>query len=116
MKKNDSIPLSPKHGVNPSMTVCFYCGETTGIALMGKLKGDAEAPRECCCSLDPCDKCKQKYNGYLLVVEMKEDKSDPTGRWTAIPKEAVDPMFHQYDWAPCVESQFTELTKGAKEE
>jgi hypothetical protein len=40
------IKLSPQHGVNPSIGVCFYCGEDSGeIILPGRLKGDVEAPR-----------------------------------------------------------------------
>lgn len=114
-RKNDSIPLSPKHGLNPSMDCCFYCGEVTGIALMGKLKNDEEAPKECCTSLEPCDKCKEKYKGYLLLVEIKEDKSGPTGRWSAIPKIYIDKSFQEYSWAPSLESQFTEITKGVED-
>lgn len=38
------IRVSEKHGVNPSITICPICGKETGIALLGKLKGDKEAP------------------------------------------------------------------------
>lgn len=44
MSKN--IILSEKHGVNPSITVYPICGKEIGIALLGKLKGDEEAPRK----------------------------------------------------------------------
>lgn len=44
MSKN--IILSEKHGVNSSITVCPICGKEIGIALLGKLKGDEEAPRK----------------------------------------------------------------------
>ena len=41
-----SIKVSEKHGVNPSMEVCFICGQDTGaILLLGRLPGDKEAPR-----------------------------------------------------------------------
>lgn len=94
--KKDEILLSPKYGVNPSMTVCFYCGETTGIVLMGKLKGDAEAPRECCLSIEPCDKCKEKYKDYCLILEKESRDSEPTGRWFAIKKQAVSPEYRDF--------------------
>ena len=93
MAKKDEILLSKKFGLNPSMTICFYCGETTGIALMGKIKtpedDDAEAPRTICNSLEPCDKCKEKYKDYVLVVEKPSVEEAPTGRWVAIKKEAL---------------------------
>lgn len=94
--KKDEILLSKKYGVNPSMTVCFYCGEVTGIALMGKLKGDVEAPRECCLSVEPCDKCKEKYKDYCLILEKESRDSNPTGRWFAIKKQAVSSVYRDF--------------------
>ena len=89
-RRKDEILLSPKHGLNPSMQLCFYCGECKGIALMGKLKDDKEAPRECVTDLEPCDKCKEKYKEYSLIIEKDTcDDSLPTGRWFAIKKEAL---------------------------
>ena len=35
-----SITLSPKHGLNPSITHCECCGKEIGLALFGKMKGD----------------------------------------------------------------------------
>lgn len=94
---SDRIILSEKHGVNPSMLQCFYCGETIGIALVGKYKTkddpDAEAPRFMCNSVEPCDKCKEKYKDYVLIVEKPDGKSNPTGRWFAIRKEVLNPAY-----------------------
>lgn len=53
MGKN--IKLSPKHGVNPSMLQCACCGKDMGLALFGRLKGDAEAPR--IIKNDLCEDC-----------------------------------------------------------
>ena len=40
------MKLSPKHGLNPLIPGCFWCGESKNeIALLGRLPGDAEAPR-----------------------------------------------------------------------
>lgn len=64
----DNILLSPKYGLNPSMVKCFWCGEDIGIALMGKLKGDAEAPRSIIQSYEPCDKCKEYFKQGILVA------------------------------------------------
>ena len=54
--KNNDILLSPKHGLNPSILPCICCGEDYGIALLGKLKGDKEAPKEISQGL--CPKCQ----------------------------------------------------------
>ena len=67
MSKN--IILSEKHGVNPSITVCPICGKEIGIALLGKLKGDEEAPRKSIGDL--CDDCVSKLGNdkiYILAI------------------------------------------------
>lgn len=63
------IRVSEKHGVNPSITICPICGKETGIALLGKLKGDKEAPRKIIG--DPCDDCVSKLGNdkiYILAI------------------------------------------------
>lgn len=59
------IRLSEKHGVNPSIIKCPLCNGDVGIALMGKLKGDVEAPRECLTG-DICDNCKKRLEDDKL--------------------------------------------------
>ena len=108
MSKN-SIILSEKHGLNPSMDCCMYCGEAKGIALLGKLPKDAKAPRKICTSVAPCDKCAEKYKDYALIVEAKSEdlkKPEPTGRWFAIPKDAINPAYRNSPVAFMVEEDF----------
>lgn len=66
-----SIRLHKKHGVNPTLLVCFACGEETGeIALLGA-KG--KAPMRMVMNYNPCAKCRAKMkNGYVLVIEATE--------------------------------------------
>ena len=64
-----SIRLSEKHGVNPSITICPVCGKDTGIAILGRLKGDKEAPRKMIG--DVCDDCISKLGNdkiYILAI------------------------------------------------
>lgn len=56
-----------KHGVNSSITVCPICGKEIGIALLGKLKGDEEAPRKIIALNIP-------VKGYMTL--MKENEFD----------------------------------------
>jgi len=100
-KKDDYIRLHPEHGLNPTICTCFYCGEDTGaLALLGAAyKG--EAPRQMVTSLEPCDKCKEKYKDMQLVLEAKPDSdptksAHPTGRWFAIKMEAVSEEYRQH--------------------
>ena len=39
------ITISPKYGLNPSIVICPVCKKDTSLALFGRLKGDAEAPK-----------------------------------------------------------------------
>ncbi len=64
MSKN--IILSEKHGVNPSITICPICGKETGIALLGKLKGDEKAPMRMLS--DPCDDCVSKLGDDKICI------------------------------------------------
>lgn len=67
------IPISPKHGVNPTMLVCFWCGKPKGIALMGNQKGDIKAPPYVVGDYDPCPNCEDIFNkGICLIGTVKE--------------------------------------------
>ena len=95
-KHKDSIILSKKHGVNPSVLRCECCGKDYGVALLGKLKDDAEAPREIFQGL--CDDCKKviEQDG-LMIIEVRDGEKSPnpyrTGRIVGITKEAKERMF-----------------------
>ena len=76
-----SIRLSEKHGVNPSMEICFFCNEAKGIVLFGKLRNDIEAPREVLINYEPCDKCKEKFKDGVIVVAVtteQQHKNQPS--------------------------------------
>ena len=118
-----SIRLSKKYGVNPSMDVCFYCGEVTGIALMGKISTkdnhDAEAPRYVCSSVKPCEKCTEKYKDYVLMVEAKSGdpkNPEPTGRWFALKKEALHPAYRKSPVAFMLEQDFNQILNNFNKE
>ena len=110
MSKRDGIKLSPKHGVNPTIPLCFWCGqEKNAIALMGHIgdgrKGeDIEAPRNMVLDYNPCDKCVERMNLGVTRVEVvdippQENMPEfveghyPTGRWGVIKPDAVKRIF-----------------------
>jgi hypothetical protein len=106
-KKSDSITLSPKYGVNPTMPLCFFCGEEKNeIALLGKLPGDAKAPRHMWIPGDytPCDKCREKWDKGIALIEASETPEFdnqpamdngcyPTGRVLVAPEDTVRKTF-----------------------
>ena len=102
------ITLSKKHGLNTSLDICFWCGEPKGLALCGRMKGDAEAPKNMVTSLEPCDKCKEKFKIGVHLIEVVDDGSIfgekksfafvdtdgkphwPTGRYMVIKPDAMN--------------------------
>lgn len=94
--------LSPKHGVNPSIAVCFYCGEDTGeIILAGLMRGgDRAAPRSAVWNKVPCPKCTASMTQGVMLIEADEakttDEQNPhrTGHMAVITEEAVRRMFN----------------------
>ena len=94
-----SIRISEKHGVNPTIPKCFFCGEDKNmIILAGRLKGDEEAPRNAVCDKEPCDKCKEYMTMGVMLVSVKDgsDQNDPyrTGRLCVIKEEAAKNIFN----------------------
>lgn len=101
------IKISKKHGLNPSLETCFWCGEPMGVVLCGRMKGDAEAPKSMCMGLTPCPKCNAKFALGVHVIEVSDDGSRyennarfairdsegrqhwPTGRHAVLRPEAV---------------------------
>lgn len=109
-----SIPISPKHGLNPTIPVCAWCGEPKNeIALMGKIKTDKkgedpEAPMHCILDYNPCDKCKEQWDKGVAILEattkrptpyrppIQKDKNNeiyPTMRMVVIKPEAAQNIF-----------------------
>lgn len=104
MSKN-KIKLSEKHGANPSLDVCFFCGKDKGIILFGHLKGDVQAPKRVVSGYVPCPECMQKMQSGRAVIEVtltdlerlpiatKPQKCWPTGRWCVIKREDAKRLF-----------------------
>lgn len=99
------IKISPKHGLNPTMGVCFFCGEPKEIALFGKLKNDEKAPERLVLDYEPCDKCREQMeqgvtfigvtfepnqDGQPPITENNEQKLYPTGAFMVVRDEAVE--------------------------
>ncbi len=99
-----SIKMSPKHGLNPAMTKCFWCGKEDGIALMGRLPHDEKAPDTIIAGYAPCKECQEhRKEGITLIGVLTEQPADgrpaiaeglyPTGSWAVISEHAVNRLF-----------------------
>lgn len=85
-----SIKLSQKYGVNPAMNICFFCGETKELLLLGRLPGDEKAPREVCTNLEPCDVCKEKFKEGILIIEKNMRLNKVTGNYWLVSKDCIN--------------------------
>ena len=72
---SDSIKVSPKHGLNPTIPQCFWCGKDKNeIALFGKMdRQDSPAPRHVILDYEPCDKCKELFDKGIQVIGVIEE-------------------------------------------
>ena len=71
----DSITLSPKHGLNPSILHCECCGKDYGLGMFGRLKGDEKAPKDIMHGF--CEDCSKVINqGGVMIVEVADGEGE----------------------------------------
>lgn len=92
------IRISEKHGVNPSLSICFLCQkEKNELMLLGRLPNDAEAPRKAVFNYEPCDECAEHMKKGVILISVKDgsDQKNPyrTGGWVVVTDEAVLRIF-----------------------
>lgn len=97
--RSNSVRLSEKHGVNPSVIKCFFCHEDKALALCGRLPDDKQAPREMVIDQEPCDACKAIMAKGIILISTRVGETDPknpyrTGGWVAVTEEAFKRIFH----------------------
>lgn len=95
-----SIRVSPKHGLNPTVPICFWCGkEKNEVALLGKLPKDVEAPMHCIIDHEPCDECLAGWKKGTVIIEADSNPVHegqkvwhggyPTGRYIVVNPAAL---------------------------
>jgi hypothetical protein len=67
-----TLRLSEKHGVNPALDLCYFCGEAKGVVMFGRMKGDAPAPHGVVLDKQPCDECAAHMKAGVILIEVKE--------------------------------------------
>lgn len=111
-KKEDNIELSPKYGANPSVCHCICCGKEYGVALLGKLKDDKEAPKDIYSGL--CEDCRGVIDkGGVMFIEVKDgetgDNPYRTGRVVGVSKEFKERNHVEHSIMYMEESTFDSL-------
>lgn len=93
------IKLHPKHGLNPTVLVCFWCNADVGVALLGASCKD-EAPRQMVGDYHPCKKCVKDRSKGIVAIEVRSKTNRdtqpeitegliPTGRWCVLSEDGV---------------------------
>lgn len=110
----NGIKLSPKYGVNPTIPVCFWCGEEKDeIVLMGHVGDgrkheDIEMPMHAVIDYEPCEHCRQMMASGFTVMESTSRPNRvssvefqhgvyPTGRYVVLKPEAAQRIFSGLD-------------------
>ena len=99
---NKPIKMSPKHGANPTIPICFWCGENREeVALLVKInKNDDKAPMNCIIDYEPCDKCKAAMKSGICLMGMSKtplfenqprlSHGYPTSQFIVVKPQALD--------------------------
>lgn len=102
------IKISPKHGLNPTIPVCFWCGKQKNeIALMGRMTDDIEAPKNMVLDYVPCEECQSRMAMGVAVLEASDHPNTegqppmqkgvyPTSRFVVVTTECADRVFNAY--------------------
>lgn len=98
------MKLSKKYGVNPSISVCFFCGEDKGLVLGGRQTKDAELPKKAIYDFEPCDACKKLQEDGVMLIGIRND-IPPTraediiksGHYIVITDEGMKKLDPNYD-------------------
>lgn len=101
-KATGTIKVSEKHGVNPMLCVCWYCGRDTGeIAMLGKLKNDEQAPHRGVLNREPCKECKEYMAAGVIFISVRDGESGEnpyrTGGFAVITEDGVRRMIEDTD-------------------
>ena len=103
------LELHPEFGTNPTMGVCFWCGQDDGrIILLGK-NGGEKAGERTLVDYEPCEKCQSCIEKGIFIIEarknepwrngqqpMSKDGDDlvyPSGKWAVVTEDAIGDMF-----------------------
>lgn len=99
------IPISKKHGVNPTIPLCFFCGEEKNeVALLGKLPDDAEAPRNCVLDMEPCGTCAERRKTHVHLIVIKDGQAAAVKEQRQLWEEAMSrrALRKQTPFIPCL--------------
>ena len=100
------VRIHKKYGLNPTMTTCFYCGESKDILLVGSATTEFKKvglsdydgrmnPNIGVIDKEPCSKCAKYMEQGIICISVKDDSvgsDNPfrTGGWAVVKDSAFD--------------------------
>lgn len=109
------IHVDPKHGLNPCITKCFYCGGVKDIAIFGRLRSstkkafqeagfdvhNGKAPSSIVMDKEPCSKCQGYMQQGIILISCRHPTSEKeqqnpyrTGGWVVVKDELIRKAVH----------------------
>lgn len=64
-----------KHGLNPSIAQCFFCGKDKNEILLLGAAYKEEAPMHMCFNHEPCDECKKLMEMGVLLISVRNGEN-----------------------------------------
>ena len=142
---SNSIRLSKKYGLNPTIPICAFCGKHKNeIALLGHIskkhehktawggtsttyESDIEAPSNVIIDYEPCDKCKAQWEQGVAIIEVSQTPlaegqppitsgAYPTGRFVVLKEEALNGNFKKGSKALMVTEEFHKMFCGGEKQ
>ena len=106
----NDIKISPKHGVNPCIPICFFCGnEKNEVALLGRIdEEDNPAPSSAILDYIPCPECQKKMELGCTIIETTDEHTDfpvlgddgkehyLTGFWCVMKETSAKDIFREH--------------------
>lgn len=91
------IRVSEKHGVNPTISQCYFCGEDKNeLLLLGRLPGDKQAPMHGVYDYEPCETCKSYMKQGIILISVKDnDPEYRTGAFVVVTENAIMKMLKE---------------------
>lgn len=110
------LTLHPKLGVNPSVSLCYFCGKDKEVVLLG-YNGGKEAPREAYFDKEPCDKCLGHMEQGIICLSVKDDDPDyRTGGFVVVKDDALEKIFDSKSFKAAAETRSCLITDSAWEQ
>lgn len=72
-----SLSLHPEHGVNPTLSVCFFCQKDKGDVMHLGRAYRGKAPMRMVMDYVPCEECQEKFSQGVLFIEVTRSPNTP---------------------------------------